>query len=149
MVTITSFHGLLPSVLMEKSVQGGSVELTDICGWTGAATKGGFSVFWSCLIRLLLPSCVLILHCTQALSHVSVCLIHAADRNQNSLLLEVKWADTSPVTVTFVGICEFWKYFLAVMPHFQFFFNMMQWKTSRSNFRFLFPFLKCSCFNQQ
>lgn len=91
--------------------------------------------------------------CPNSTLHTSlkscVCLIHAADRNQNSLLLEVKWADTSPVTVTFVGICEFWKYFLAVMPHFQKIFDMMQWKTSRSNFRFLFPFLKCSCFNQQ
>lgn len=32
MVTITSFHSPLPSVLMATSVQDGPVELTDICG---------------------------------------------------------------------------------------------------------------------
>lgn len=48
---------------------------------------GWFQRLWSCLIRLLFRSCVLILHYTQALSQVRACLIHAANRNQNSLLL--------------------------------------------------------------
>lgn len=45
MVTITSFHSLLPSVLMETSVQDGSVELTDIRGWTGTGSRV-VSAFW-------------------------------------------------------------------------------------------------------